>query len=227
MKITYLGHASLQIEVLGKTIIVDPFISANELAHSIDVNSLKADYILVTHGHQDHLLDVELIAKNNSNTLLVSNYEIVNWFGEKGVKGHPLNHGGKITLDFGTVKYVNAIHSSVLPDGTYGGNPGGFVLQAEEKTVYIAGDTALTYDMKLIPETMGKVDLAILPIGDTFTMGYEDAVIAADFVSCDTVLGCHYDTFPPIKLDKIAAKDYFEVKGKTLLLPAIGSSITI
>ena len=131
MKITYLGHASLHLEINGKQIIVDPFISANELAREIDIDGLRADYILITHGHQDHVLDVERIAQNNPEALLVSNYEIVEWFGGKGVNGHPLNHGGKKEFDFGTVKYVNAIHSSVLPDGSYGGNPGGFVISVK------------------------------------------------------------------------------------------------
>lgn len=225
MKVTFLGHASLQLHIAGKSIIVDPFISANELAKDINVNGLKADYILVTHGHQDHVLDVEQIAKNNPEALVISNYEVISWFEEKGINGHPLNHGGKKSFDFGTVKYVNAIHSSVLPDGTYGGNPGGFVIEAEGKRLYIAGDTALTYDMKLIPETMGPVDLAVLPIGDNFTMGYEDAAIASDFVECNTVLGCHYDTFPPITLDKKKAQDYFKEREKDLLLPGIGESI--
>ncbi|MEO0571860.1 MAG: metal-dependent hydrolase [Bacteroidota bacterium] len=227
MNITFLGHASLKLDIAGKIIIVDPFISANELAKTIDVNSLKADYILVTHGHQDHVLDVEQIAKNNPSALVVSNFEIVSWFGGKGINGHPMNHGGKKTFDFGTVKYVNAIHSSVLPDGTYGGNPGGFVIEAEEKRVYIAGDTALTYDMKLIPETMGPVDLAVLPIGDNFTMGHEDAAFAADFIQCNTVLGYHYDTFPPIVLDRNEAQEYFKARGKTLLLPNIGETTTL
>lgn len=227
MKITNLGHASLLIEINGKNIIIDPFITANEQAAAIDVAALKADYILVTHGHQDHVLDVELIAQNNPNALLVSNFEITNWFAAKGIQGHPLNQGGQKKFDFGLVKYVNAIHSSALPDGANGGNPGGFVIQAEGKTLYIAGDTALTYDMKLIPMTMGAVDLAILPIGDNFTMGYQDAAIAADFVACTQVMGYHYDTFPPIAIDQEAAKAHFKENGKTLLLPEIGASISI
>ncbi|WP_136467301.1 metal-dependent hydrolase [Flagellimonas onchidii] len=227
MNITFLGHATLLIEVENKKLIVDPFISGNSLAQDIDINTLKVDYILITHGHQDHILDVEAIAKNNPDALLISNYEIVQWFGEKGISGHPLNHGGKYTFDFGTLKYVNAIHSSMLPDGTYGGNPGGFVLTTSDKCIYIAGDTALTLDMKLIPETCSQLDLAILPIGDNFTMGYEDAAIASDYVQCNMVLGCHYDTFPPIKLDKDKAMDYFKSKGKELVLLDIGASLSI
>lgn len=227
MKITFLGHASLFIEIDDTKIVIDPFISANELAADIDINTLQVDYILLTHGHQDHVLDVEAIAKNNPNATLVSNFEVVQWFGEKGINGHPMNHGGKHSFDFGTLKYVNAIHSSMLPDGSNGGNPGGFVLSTDSKCIYIAGDTALTMDMKLIPMTSPALDLAILPIGDNFTMGYEDAALASDFVRCDKVLGYHYDTFPPIKLDKLVAQAYFDSKGKELVLLEIGESITI
>lgn len=227
MKITYLGHATLLIEMNGKKILFDPFISGNEMASKIDIDSLKVDYIFVTHGHQDHVLDVEAIAKNNPEALLVSNFEIVTWFGEKGIKGHPMNHGGKYIFDFGTAKYVNAIHSSTLPDGSNGGNPGGFVLYNDSNSIYIAGDTALTKDMELIPKTCPKLDIAVLPIGDNFTMGYEDAAIASDYIECDKVIGCHYDTFPPIKIDKVKAINHFEGKGKKLMLPDIGDSITI
>ena len=179
MKITFLGHAAFQLEIEGKLLVVDPFIAANPLASTIDISTLKADYILITHGHQDHVLDVEPISKNNPKAIVVSNYEIVTWFGKKNSNGHPMNHGGSNEFDFGRVTYVNAVHSSMLPDGSYGGNPGGFVIEAEGKILYIACDTALTYDMKLIPDTIGQVDLAILPIGDNFTMGYKDAATAA------------------------------------------------
>ena len=227
MEITFLGHAGLHIKTKTHQFIVDPFISGNPSASHISLASLKADYILITHAHQDHILDVEEIAGHNPNAKLISNYEVMQWFGAKGLEGHPLNHGGKIVLDFGTVKYMNAIHSSIFPDGTYGGNPGGFVLTTNEKTIYIAGDTALTLDMKLIPMSCPKLDLAILPIGDNFTMGYEDAAMASDFVECDTILGYHYDTFPPIVLDKTMAQNYFETRNKKLLLPKIGETIKL
>ncbi|WP_422348573.1 metal-dependent hydrolase [Flagellimonas sp.] len=227
MKITFLGHATIHLEIGDSKIIIDPFISGNELASHIDVNTIAVDYILLTHGHQDHVLDVETIAKNNPDALLISNYEIVQWFAEKGINGHPMNHGGKHRLEFGTLKYVNAIHSSVLPDGTYGGNPGGFVINTSSKNIYIAGDTALTMDMKLVPLGSPPLDMCILPIGDNFTMGYEDAAIASDFVQCNTVMGCHYDTFPPITLDMEAAVSHFKSKGKELLLLEIGESIDL
>ena len=225
MKITYYGHASLGIEVNGTNIIVDPFISANELAKNIDVNALKADYILITHAHDDHILDVETIATNTGATI-VSNAEIAGYYEAKGFKTHPINHGGSWQFDFGKVKYVNAIHSSSFPDGTYGGQPGGFVIEADNKNVYIAGDTALTYDMKLI-SMRNPLDLAILPIGDNFTMDVDDATIAAEFLEVTTVLGYHYDTFGYIKIDHEIAKQKFANKHKELILLPVGDSIEI
>ena len=224
MKITYLGHASLAIETNGKHLIVDPFISGNELAKHIDVNALKADYILITHAHGDHIADVETIAKNTGATI-VSNAEIAGYYQAKGFNAHPMNHGGSWTFDFGIVKYVTAIHSSSFPDGTFGGQPGGFVIEAD-KNIYIAGDTALTFDMKLIPMRT-KLDLAILPIGDNFTMDAQDAAIAAEFVEVNQVLGYHFDTFGFIKIDHEISKQIFANKQKDLILLEVGSSIEI
>lgn len=225
MKVTYLGHATLQLEIGGKTLIVDPFISGNELASHIDVNTLKADYILITHAHQDHILDVETIAKNTG-AKLVSNYEIIMHYGAKSIEGHPMNHGGSWQFDFGKVTYTNAVHTSSFPDGSYGGQPGGFIIESDEGNIYIAGDTALTMDMKLIPMQC-KLDLAVLPIGDNFTMGIESAVIAADFIACDNILGYHYDTFGYIEIDHNQAIAKFKDAGKQLNLLAIGESLEI
>jgi L-ascorbate metabolism protein UlaG (beta-lactamase superfamily) len=225
MKITYYGHASYGIEVAGKHLLFDPFISPNELAKDIDIDKIPADYLLITHGHQDHVVDADAIARRTG-AKIISNFEIVSWFGAKGLEnGHPLNHGGKWKFDFGTVKYVTAIHSSVLPDGTYGGNPGGFVIETAEGNFYFSGDTALTYDMKLIGE-QHDLDFAILCLGDNFTMGIEDAAIAADFIQCDNIIGMHYDTFGYIEIDHEAAIAHFESKGKTLRLPTIGKPFT-
>ena len=224
MKITFYGHASLGIEINDIHILVDPFISANEKASHININDLKADYILLTHAHQDHILDAEAIAKRTG-AKIVSNYEIVMHYNKLGIEGHPMNHGGSWQFDFGTVKYVNAIHTSSFPDGSYGGQPGGFVIKAD-KTIYIAGDTALTYDMKLIPKQF-KLDLAILPIGDNFTMGIDDALTASKFVKCDRVLGYHYDTFGYIEIDKVRAKAKFDANLKSLKLLNIGESMEL
>lgn len=225
MKVTYLGHASLAIEVAGKNLVVDPFISANALAKDIDITSLKADYILVTHAHEDHILDVETIAKNTG-AKVVSNFEIVTHYGDKGIEGHPMNHGGSWQFDFGRVTYTNAIHSSSFPDGTYGGQPGGFIIESAEGNIYIAGDTALTYDMKTIP-LQTKLDLAILPVGDNFTMGYKSACIAADFIECSRILGYHFDTFGYIEIDHHKAINHFKEKEKELILLPIGLSLKV
>lgn len=226
MKITYLGHASLQIEANGKNIIVDPFISANPLAKNINVDELKADYILLTHAHQDHVLDVERIAERTGATV-ICNAEMSYYYDAKGLKTIGMNTGGKVIVDEIKIKSTIAFHTSSFADGTYGGNPNGYVIECCGKKFYIAGDTALTQEMKLIPETIGKLELAILPIGDHFTMGIEDACFASDFVQCNKVLGYHYDTFPPIQLDHAKAKDYFSAKGKELILLEIGKSIEI
>ena len=226
MKITFYGQNSLLIDISGTQLMVDPFISGNPLSKDlVDVNRIKADFVLLTHAHQDHTLDAETIAKNN-NATLVSNYEIAMYYEKKGITVHPMNHGGSWQFDFGKVKYVNAIHTSSFADGTYGGQPGGFVIEGEHKNIYIAGDTALTQDMKLIP-MQTKLDLAILPIGDIFTMGVDDAIRASDFVECDKVLGVHYDTFGYIKIDHEEAKRKFYNAGKDLMLLEIGGSLEL
>ena len=226
MKITYLGHASLSIETKDKTILVDPFITGNELAKNIDINKLQADYILITHAHQDHILDVEVIAKRTG-AKIISNYEIVEHYGKLGIEGHPMNHGGKWKFDFGTVHYTNAIHSSSFPDGSYGGQPGGFVIETKNHRLYIAGDTSLTYDMKLIPEVIGELDLAVLPIGDNFTMGIKEAIKASKFLDCNKILGYHYDTFGYIKIDHKEAITQFSNAKKELTLLPIGDNMNL
>ncbi|MFD2697631.1 metal-dependent hydrolase [Mesonia sediminis] len=226
MKITFYGQNTLALEINGKHIIVDPFITGNPLANEkVDLQDLKADYVLLTHAHQDHTLDAEAIAKQNEATL-VSNFEIANHYQAKGINVHPMNHGGSWEFDFGTVKYVNAVHTSSFPDGSYGGQPGGFIIEANEKCLYIAGDTALHADMKLIP-LRHQVDLAVLPIGDNFTMGVDDAILASDFIECNRVLGCHYDTFDVIKIDHDLALEKFKMKKKELILLPIGESVNV
>ncbi len=226
MKITFYGHACLGIQIKDIHILIDPFISGNPKASHINIETLKADYILLTHAHQDHILDVEVIAKR-TNAVIVSNYEIASYYGSnKGFEHHPMNHGGSWDFDFGKVKYVNAIHSSSFPDGSYGGQPGGFVIEGEHKNIYIAGDTALTFDMKLIP-LQTKLDLAILPIGDNFTMGVDDAILASDFIECDKILGYHFDTFGYIEINHEEAKRKFFDKEKDLMLLEIGESIEL
>lgn len=225
MKITFLGHASFLIEIKDTRIVVDPFITPNPLAENINISALNPDYILVTHAHEDHIADVEAIAKQ-SDAVVVSNFEIVSYFEKLGISGHPMNHGGTWGFDFGKVTYTNAVHSSSFPDGTYGGNPGGFVIEGENKNIYIAGDTALTMDMKLIP-LKTKLDVAILPIGDNFTMGVDDAILASDFIDCSKIIGCHFDTFGYIEIDHEATIKKFYDKDKDLMLLKIGEAIQL
>jgi L-ascorbate metabolism protein UlaG (beta-lactamase superfamily) len=223
MKVTYYGHACFSALAGNRTLLFDPFITGNELARSVDVNKIAADYIFISHGHQDHLADAVAIARRTGATV-VSNYEVTVWFNKQGIpKTHPLNHGGGRQFDFGRVKFVNAIHSSGLPDGTYGGNPGGFVIESPEGNFYFSGDTALTMDMKLIGEST-RLTFAVLCIGDNFTMGVDDAVKAAEFVRCDEILGVHYDTFPPIKIDHEQAVEKFKAAHKRLHLLLPGES---
>ncbi len=221
MNITYFGHSCFGVEINGKHLLFDPFISPNELAKGIDVQKIKADYILISHGHEDHIADAVAIAKRTK-AKVIACWEVISWLTKQGVENtHPTNIGGKLKLDFGSVKCVSAIHSSSMPDGSYGGNPMGFVIESSEGNFYYAGDTALTYDMKLIGNYR-KIDFAFLPIGDNFTMGVDNAIIACSFINCDDVIGMHYDTFGYIKIDKHEAITKFESAGKKLSLLEIG-----
>lgn len=236
MQLTYLGHSSFLLKTKVSTLLFDPFISPNSLVNEVRKNALdpaamanldpaniKCDYVLLSHGHEDHVADAEAILKRTG-AKVVSNFEIVSWYAAKGItNNHPMNLGGRWTFDFGRVKYVPAIHSSGLPDGAYGGNPGGFVIQADGKTIYYSGDTALSYDMKLIAEEF-ELDYAIMCIGDNFTMGPKDVLKASDFVNCNNVIGMHYDTFGYIKIDHSETIKMFESKGKKLTLMNIGET---
>lgn len=227
MKFTFYGQACFTIEVSGKKLLFDPFFTGNPLLkdYNIDINTIEADYILASHGHEDHIKDLLAIAKNTGATV-ISNIEITEWVERQGYENvHPMNFGSR-QFDFGKVHYVPATHSSSLPDGSYGGNPGGFLIRTDEINFYFAGDTGLTMEMQLIPR-YAKLDVAILPIGGNFTMDAEDAVIAAEFVQCDKVIGIHFDTFGYIVIDHDKAIDIFKQKGKELILPEIGKTIEI
>lgn len=223
MKVIYYGHSCFSVVVAGKHLLFDPFISGNPLARAVDVNQVPADYILISHGHDDHILDAVAIAKR-TDALVITNFEIGEWLAGQGVKRlHALNHGGGYNFEFGRVKLVNAVHSSTLPDGCNGGNPGGFVVSASEGNFYYSGDTALTLDMQLIGAATA-LKFAVLCIGDNFTMGVDDAVRAAEFVNCNEILGVHYDTFPPIQINHDAAKARFRAQGRVLHLLTPGQT---
>ena len=226
MELTFYGHACFSVKLDDKIILFDPFITPNELAKDINIDEIKADYIFLSHGHEDHIADAMQIAQN-TRAKIVSNFEIVQWFAKQGYENsHPMNHGGNWNFDFGRVKMVNAIHTSSMPDGTYGGNPAGFVIQSKDKTFYYAGDTALTYDMKLIAEEF-ELDFSVLPIGDNFTMNIDDALKAADFVECNKIVGVHFDTFGFIEINHAEAITKAKNHNKELILLKIGESISL
>ncbi len=226
MKFTYYGHACFAVEVEGKTILFDPYITPNKLAKDIDVKAIKADYILISHGHFDHITDAVQIAQQTG-AKVVTNVEIAAWLEKQGLTNlHAMNVGGHFIFEFGKVKCVTAIHSSCMPDGTYGGNAMGFLVESNAGNIYYSGDTALTYDMKLIGDYK-RIDVCMLPIGNNFTMGIDNAIIAAEFVRCDKVIGLHFDTFEIIKINHEEATDKFSNAGKELLLPVIGQTIEI
>ena len=225
MKFTFYGHACFAIETGGKKLLFDPFISGNELAKNIDISKIEADYILVSHGHGDHIADMVSIAQRTGATL-ISSFEVVTWAQKNGVeKAHPMNFGST-NFEFGKLHYLPAWHSSAMPDGSYGGNPGGFLVHGAEHKFYYSGDTCVMMDMKLVPR-YAKLDFAILPVGGNFTMNAEDAVIAAEFIECDKIIGVHFDTFGYIKIDHEEAKRKFKAAGKELILPGIGETIVL
>ncbi len=226
MKLTYYGHACFAVIAGGKTLLFDPFITPNPLAGKIDVGKIAADCILVSHGHGDHVADLAEIAKRTG-AMVFAPYEVGSWFEGKGVKNvQTMNHGGATRTSFGRVKLTAALHSSSMPDGSYGGNPCGFVVETSDGNFYYSGDTALTFDMKLIGEQT-ELRFAVLPIGDFYTMGIDDAVRAADLLGVDRIVGVHYDTFPPIKLDHSAALQTAKAASRELLLPKIGETIEV
>lgn len=221
LDIRFHGHSSVQVTSEGHSIMIDPFISGSPVA-ATKLEDISVQYILLTHGHQDHILDAVELAKKNDATI-VATHELATYLSWQGVKTISMNLGGSVKLPFGKVKMTQAFHSSgvVLDDEkqiVYMGMPGGFVIELEGKTLYHAGDTGLFGDMKLIGERH-NIDLAFLPIGDVFTMGPEDALVAAEWVQADFVVPIHYDTFPPIKQDgeafvaELAEKD---IRGKAL-----------
>lgn len=225
MNYTYFGHSSFLIEIAGVKILFDPFISPNPLAKSIDVNSIQCDFVFASHGHADHIADLETIARKND-AVVVGPYELATYYGAKGLKHHPMNIGGNWNFGKFQAKAVNAVHSSVLPDGTYAGSPMGFIISANDETFYYSGDTALTLDMQLIGR-QHKLKAAFLSLGDNFTMGIDDAVIAADFIKCNKVIGMHFDTFPYIVINHETSIQKFKDAGVELNIPEIGKSYTL
>jgi L-ascorbate metabolism protein UlaG (beta-lactamase superfamily) len=225
MNFTYYGQSCFLLEADGKKFLFDPFITPNPLAKHIDITTITADYILVSHGHGDHVADLVALGKQTG-ALVIAMVEVTDWAQKQGLTNlHPMNFGRQ-KFDFGTLRMVWATHSSSMPDGSYGGNPAGFVLETAGKAIYFAGDTALNADMKLLAD-LYTLDYAILPIGGNFTMDVDDALLASKYIGCDKVIGVHYDTMPVITIDKEEALAKFKRENRTLHLPAIGETISL
>ncbi len=218
----YFGHSCWMIESGGHTIIIDPFIDGNPQA-GVRKESVKAGYIIVTHAHGDHLGDAVPIAKASGGTI-IANFEIYNYCVKQGANAHPMHIGGSHTFPFGRVKLTPAWHGSSFPDGSYGGTPAGCLITVEGKTVYHSGDTGLFLDMQLIGE-MNPIDIALLPIGDNFTMGVDDAVKAVTLLKPRTAIPMHYDTFEIIKSDAASFMQKVKARGFGARLVKPGESI--
>jgi L-ascorbate metabolism protein UlaG (beta-lactamase superfamily) len=224
-KLTWYGHSALGLETGGYHLLVDPFLSQNPAA-SISPDRVPADYILISHGHGDHMGDTIAIAKRTG-AQVVSNFEIAGWLSEKGLKTHGQHLGGGFNHPFGYLKLTLALHGSALPDGSYGGNPAGFLLTAlDGKKIYLAQDTGLFGDMRLIGEE--GIDLAVLPIGDNYTMGPVDALRAVKLIQPKHVIPIHYNTFDLIRQDEHAWAKQVEAETSTqahILMP--GETFTL
>ncbi len=200
-QLTWYGHATLGLKTGGFSLLVDPFFSGNPAASDQAAN-MQADFILVTHGHHDHIGDTMAIAKR-CDSLVISNAEISNWLQKQGARTHGQHLGGGFQHPFGYLKMTMALHGSSLPDGSYGGNPGGFLLTTlDGRKIYLAGDTGLFGDMALIGEE--ELDLAVLPIGDNYTMGPSDALRAVKLLRPKNVIPIHFNTFDVIQQDAVA-----------------------
>ncbi len=227
MNITFLGHACFSFKIGNKNFLLDPYIRSNPLAKHIDINTIKADYILITHGHYDHVEDVEPIYNNNNASIIVANFEVSAWFKKKGcIRVHPMSCGGTFSADGVKVKMLPAVHSSSMPDGSYGGNATSLLLSAEDKNIYLAGDTGLHQDMKLAGD-LYNIDIAILPIGGNFTMDIEESFSASNFLQAKKTIAMHYDTFEAIVIDKTHVKKRIEAQKQNYIFMDIGETITV
>ena len=225
MKLKYFSHSAFQITTDdGKVILIDPFITGNPTT-PINKENIKADFIILTHAHGDHIGDAFDIAKE-CDSLIIAVNELADYSIGKGLRAHNMHIGGSYNFDFGRVKFTIAHHGSLTPDGQYGGEPAGVIITINGKSIYHTGDTGLFYDMKLIGE-MDSIDYMLLPIGDNFTMGITDAVKAVELANPGVAIPMHYNTFPVIEADPEEFKNKVESSGKGCLVLEYGQEIDL
>jgi L-ascorbate metabolism protein UlaG (beta-lactamase superfamily) len=225
MKLRYFSHSAFQITTDdNKSILIDPFLDDNPTS-PVKSDEVTADYIILTHAHGDHLGDTFKIAEKTSPLIIAVN-ELADYVAQHGFKAHNMHIGGSYNFDFGRVKFTIAHHGSITPDGHYAGEPAGVLITINGKTIYHTGDTGLFYDMKLIGE-LNDIDYYLVPIGDNFTMGIEDAVKSLEFVKPKVAIPMHYNTFSVINADPNEFKAKAEEKGFTAKVLQYGEEIEL
>ena len=226
MKVKFLGQNCFLFSYKGKNILTDPFYNFQKEKSGFDISLQKIDYVLITHAHGDHTTDVAEVIKNHPEAQIIAQPEICGYF------GHPhsidINIGGSTMIENLKISMVPASHTSSFPDGTYGGHPAGYVLKFDGKCVYLAGDTGVISEMGILPQFFGKIDCAILPVGGHYTMDAEQAAFASsELIKTPKVIGCHFDTFPPIKINHEQAKEVFQQRKIELSLPELGEEFEL
>lgn len=226
MKFTFLGQNCFLIEHYGITIITDPFYNFQKEKSGFDISAQKIDYVLITHAHQDHIADVEEVLKHHPEATVIGQPEICGHFNHP--KSIDINLGGTAKLSGLEISMVAAQHTSSFPDGSYGGEPCGYIFSLEEKNIYFAGDTGVMADMAYFPKLFGEISAAILPVGSHYTMCAKKASFAAaELLKTQRVVGCHFDTFPPITINHDEAKKHFAERNIEFTLPELGEKFEL
>ena len=226
MKIKFLGQNCFLFTYDGKTILTDPFYNFSKEKSGFDISAQKIDYILITHAHGDHIADVAEVLQHHPEATIIGQPEICGYF--KAKNSIDINFGGSAKFSDLKISMVPASHTSSFPDGSYGGEPSGYIFRFPGNNIYFAGDTGVMADMAYFPQLFGEINLSILPIGSHYTMCARKASFAAaELLKCPKVIGCHFDTFPPIKIDHDVAKNLFNEKNVELILPELGEEFTV